>query len=218
MSDPPGQDVKLPSTGVSGPPGQGIPSAGRVLSAYKQMLVSLFGGTLFVIGGMMLMILPFYIRHFIAQDKDVVEPSIFVVVALCGALGSFCSALIRLYNLSDLPKAIMSDQLQDLKSVYLFVYSLVPSIVGSIAAAALYFIFAGQILEGAIFPHFVCKAAGGKCNSLTLFMASWAPDEAADFAKVLVWGFVAGFAERFVPDTLERLTKSGFNVSGEGSH
>ena len=44
-------------------------------------------------------------------------------------------------------------------------------------------------------------------------MKAWGPDAAQDYAKVLVWGFVAGFAERFVPDTLQRLVQSGNSAS-----
>ena len=182
--------------------------AGRILSAYKQMLVGLFIGTLVVIGGILAMVLPFYLRY-LSGSGTAHEPSIFLIAAMCGALGAFCSALIRLYNFTDLPKAIISDQLKGLNNLHLFVYSLVPAAVGSIAAAALYLIFAAGILQGATFPQFACKAVDKTCGSLTMFMESWGPKEATDFAKVLVWGFVAGFAERFVPDTLARLAKSG---------
>jgi len=32
------------------------------------------------------------------------------------------------------------------------------------------------------------------------------PDDVVEFAKLLVFAFLAGFAERLVPDTLDRLT------------
>ena len=123
------------------------------------MLVWLFVGTLAVVGGMLAMILPFYVSY-LYGNGSVPEPSIFLIAALCGALGAFCSALIRLYNFTDLPKAIMSDQLRGLNDIHLFVYSLVPAAVGAIAAAALYLIFAAGILQGALFPHFSCQDKG----------------------------------------------------------
>jgi len=215
MSDSGAQNSKR-TTGATGSMDSGHVApqspAGRLLGAYKQMLVGLFVGTLVVIGGLFITILPFYLSY-LTGGGHAREPSIFLISAMCGALGAFCSALIRLYNFTDLPKAIISDQLKGLNSLHLFVYSLVPAAVGSIAAATLYLIFSGGILQGALFPQFACKTADKICGSFTLFMESWGPKEATDFAKVLVWGFVAGFAERFVPDTLERLAKSGTAIN-----
>ena len=36
----------------------------------------------------------------------------------------------------------------------------------------------------------------------------WHPAEASDYVKTLVWSFIAGFAERLVPDTLQGLTRA----------
>jgi hypothetical protein len=127
--------------------------------------------------------------------------SIFVVVVMAGAVGAFFSSLQRLYDFDGLPQILYDEQLGD-EYLTLFVYSLIPPLIGGIAAAVLYLIFAGELLSvGTLFPKFGCKQPSS-CVDFATLLAYWGPDQAIDYAKAIVWGFVAGFAERLVPTLL----------------
>jgi hypothetical protein len=128
------------------------------------------------------------------------------VVILAGCLGAFFSALTRLYNYEDLPKALVMRELQVLPRGHLLIYSLVPAVVGAISAAVFYVIFAGELIQGDLFPRFKCDLGDQKCNLFRTLMNNWHPSDAKDYAKILVWAFIAGFAERLVPSTLESLS------------
>ena len=78
-------------------------------------------------------------------------------------------------------------------------------IVGAIGAVVLYLVFAAGLLKGDLFPEFSCLNAAASCGAFHDFVSSWAPANATANAKAIVWGFVAGFSERFVPDVLNRL-------------
>lgn len=182
----------------------GLSSA--ILSAYAKVLTWSFGATLILIGGMLALIYP-------QIDKPVNEGHGYLMemVVMLGALGAFFSALIRLYSYKDLPKALVVSSLRGLSGLHLAVYSLVPPVVGAISAAVIFLLFAAGIVEGgALFPKFACGDDGGaidKCRSFRGMISDWGPDGPADYAKALIWGFVAGFAERLVPDTLRGLAK-----------
>lgn len=80
-------------------------------------------------------------------------------------------------------------------------------IVGSVFAVLLYIVFLSGILgQGGIFPEFVYPDAPTKGVSLDdLFNGKLANPEA--YAKALVYSFIAGFAERFVPNILARIVQ-----------
>jgi hypothetical protein len=117
----------------------------RILAAYKQMLAALFVTTLIVSAVLIALLLPF---SFLFNSGNRNPPLIFVVV-LAGALGAFFSALIRLYNFEDLPKALILRELEDLPKGHLLIYSLVPAVIGAISATVLYLIFAADLLQEA---------------------------------------------------------------------
>jgi hypothetical protein len=136
------------------------------------------------------------------------------VIILAVALGAFFSALMRLYNFQDLPKALVARELEGLPRWHLLVYSLVPAVVGAISATVIYMLFASGLVQGDLFPAFKCKVGEGKCETFGMLIGEWGPDQARDYAKSIVWAFIAGFAERLVPDTLQSLTKSAQQKDG----
>jgi hypothetical protein len=162
-----------------------------LLEAYRQVLLTVFIATLFVIGLLAI---------------SAVTISLLPTVILAGALGAFFSSLMRLYRYEDLPKALVGDGL-NLRSIYLVIYALVPMLIGAIAATVLYVAFASGYVEGTLFPKFDCYE-GHTCKTFEDFVQYYGPKPPNGFAMVLVWGFISGFSERLVPDLLLKISKS----------
>lgn len=188
----------------------------RVLAVYKQMLVSLFIATLVVIAILTAFLLVFFISYYVKGNANTHDPPLMLIVLLAGSLGAFFSALLRLYNFQDLPKAMVARELEGLPKGHLIIYSLVPAVVGAISATVLYMLFASGLVQGDLFPSFVCKKGEAACKTFGMLIGEWGPDEATDYAKAIVWGFIAGFAERLVPDTLQSLSKSAQQKGTQG--
>jgi hypothetical protein len=70
--------------------------------------------------------------------------------------------------------------------------------LGAIFAIVLYILFASGLLRGALFPEFP------KDGSLYGFATQL---QGVEQAKLLIWSFIAGFTEQFVPDRLDQLSK-----------
>jgi hypothetical protein len=130
--------------------------------------------------------------------------TIMIPVMIAGAGGAFVSSLRRLYGFEDIFPRRSYVRLFRRLDFYVIAYSLVPVLVGIIGAVMIYLLFAGGLLRGDLFPEFIC-APGKSCDDFHGFVSNWMPKDAAANAKAIVWGFIAGFSERFVPNILNRL-------------
>jgi hypothetical protein len=109
-----------------------------------------------------------------------------VPVPLVGALGGLISSQRRVQSIPS-----VGESLTDMTNLHFFGSSLtVSALSGAIFAAILYTLFASGLLRGNLFP--------AKVEELPCMPPK-------ELATLLIWCFVAGFAERFVPDALDRL-------------
>lgn len=82
---------------------------------------------------------------------------------------------------------------------------------GGISAVVLYILMGTGLnkIGGDLMPTLAstCLLHNNELPSLNDFFDSLMPSDTASFAKVLCWSFLAGFAEKFVPDILDRMAK-----------
>ena len=76
-------------------------------------------------------------------------------------------------------------------------------IAGAILAELLYLLFISGILAGNMFPSFVPDSPGASSDGLKTLFQVHCPD-AANYAKVLFWSFVAGFSEKFATNIIRQ--------------
>lgn len=162
---------------------------------HRQMVIALFSAT-------------FVLSMILALGLILSSVTALMAVAAAGALGGFVSSLRRLYSFQRIfPVDFFEGEHKF--DVYLIIYSLIPSLVGAIGAVVLYLIFAADLIRTPMFPLFHLSTHHSLNNAFYNFVQNWQPKQPADYAKALVWGFVAGFSERFVPNLLERLASQG---------
>lgn len=164
-------------------------------TVHRQMVIFLFFATL-ILGALLVFIL--------FQSSK----SLLIAIALAGAGGGFVSAMRRLYSFQRVfpSKLLCNWPRQASVSIYVAVYSLIPPLVGAMAAVVLYLIFGAGLVQGDLFPTFSDSHFDPKQNPFENFLWNWSPDSPTSYAKSFVWAFIAGFSERFVPDLLGRLS------------
>ncbi len=137
------------------------------------------------------------------------------VVLFVGAMGGLISMQQRFQSASNEGDLLenVSQLRQARSSVWLSPVS------GAVFAAVLYLIIAAGLVKGDLFPvmkHLANAASNEPADGISLFkfIRGVDPLSYSDYAKLMVWAFLAGFAERLVPDTLSRFVEQGPQKGG----
>jgi hypothetical protein len=154
-------------------------------------------------------------------------------VVWSGFIGGFMSLLVRLVNIPT--KGDDATLLAELETVTRTLYS--GPIIGGIFALLLYFTFSAKLVTGDLFPQMMTytqamdqktkqpianppeadKRDLGDVELTTLYreLKLFMPVDGRSLALLLVWCFIAGYAQTFVPDKLKAITTRGTS-GGDG--
>lgn len=157
-----------------------------------------------------------------SRDRTFLRASGFVAVAAAGLLSYLVFAgIAEEHGLSRLPTALFVAGAAVVGSVlnqpfradpgvpqtaYPWLYLVWKASVAVAFACVLYLIFMGGLLRGGLFPEF--RGAGTMFRDVESFVLLVHPASNADFAKLMVWSFIAGFSEKFVPNLISQLAGS----------
>lgn len=165
---------------------------------------------------LIIIILSSVYEHLLPAILKNTTPVPMVLVLFVGALGGLLSVQQRYQSITREgdPMENISQMMQGWTRIFL------PAITGALFALLLFMIFAGGLIKGELFPEFIGSETNGidpktKGVGFHTLLKGAQPEKAQDYAKLIVWSFLAGFAERFVPDTLSRFVSSkegGSNV------
>ena len=124
-------------------------------------------------------------------------------VIYSGVIGGFVSSQRRMQSIPSDGDPLISVFGLDNADYYLFLSPL----LGAVFAVVLTWMFIAGFVRGSVFPDFFVSLPNAH-HGLPLFHFTWntLPKSSEEYAKLFVWAFLAGFAERLVPDSLDRLS------------
>jgi len=141
----------------------------------------------------MLVVLSFYASFNASSAGRIsIEMAMVMIVLFSGAVGGLVSMQQRYQSVPSEGDQI--DSVSELAHGFLTTFT--PLFSGAIFALILFFLISAGWLKGELFPN--TEGLFRKAHTFFDFLGT------PDYAKLVIWSFVAGFAERFVPDTLSR--------------
>jgi hypothetical protein len=121
------------------------------------------------------------------------------MIGLAGAIGAIVNNYQRISRLSQQPEAVQAAAENRVVVLQLYITPL----IGARFAMLLWATFFSGLVTGALFPN-IGGASGTYTGFHDLFKNA-TPCTNADAMKGVFWGFVAGYAEKYVPNILDRL-------------
>lgn len=132
-------------------------------------------------------------------------------VGAAGALGGSLSTIQKVLSAKIWTESI--DQILEFQRS-LMSWLFIPPVLGVLFAVSLFMLFSSELLTGSpfpkiatIMPHSILFEELGTPEKALAFLKHTSPVQASDFGKMIIWSFIAGFSQRFVPDALSRLAK-----------
>jgi hypothetical protein len=184
-------------------------------SFYENIDIHMRISTWLFIGAVALIIVSIFIIIALLKEPNpyISKLPVIVMVMLAGIAGGFVSSLNRVQQYKSLFPKEEYEHFKKISTKRMIIFSLIPSVIGAISAVVLYGVFAGEMLSGTLFPEFgyISQSISSDNHSIHRnfidSVTDWHPKEASDYIKSIVWGFIAGFSERFVPNILENFSK-----------
>ena len=127
------------------------------------------------------------------------EIDIVTLIILSGAVGAVVNNYFRLAKMIESKAEPADDGQQRLVIVQMYVSMLVAGILAFVA----YGLFLSGLIKGSLFPEFENTQCAYK--GITSLLTDLGPKANVDAAKSILWAFVAGFSERFVPNIIDSL-------------
>lgn len=152
--------------------------------------------TVIILGGLGVIVLAIVLSIWLGGGK--LPPAPMGTVLFCGIMGGLLSMQQRYQTVAREGDPIdnISELMQEWPRLFF------PAISGALFALLLYMMIIGGLLQGDLFPALTGQSSGTDGFAIWDFIKSGRPVAAGDYAKLIIWSFLAGFAERFVPDTL----------------
>jgi len=144
--------------------------------------------------------------------------SMLATVVYAGIIGGYVSSLRRVQTIQPEFDSLMT--IQSLQNSRYFLW--LSPLLGAIFAVVLLLVFIANLVGGTVFPGFSVAPTCDGCDSnmwlkMWPFLKTLHPKDGGEYAKLFLWSFIAGFAERFVPDILDRVIQRGQNAAAQAA-
>ena len=124
---------------------------------------------------------------------------VMTLIFLSGAVGAVVNNYYRLTKLTDAGAPPTEDAQARLVIIQMYVSMLIAGILAFVA----YGLFLSGLIQGSLFPVF--EKTQDNYKDVTTMLLGLGPKANIDAAKSILWAFIAGFSERFVPNIIDAL-------------